>query len=42
MGGQKVYFHFFKRPERYNQHSFTLFHFFTIAIYGRNCFDMQH
>ena len=20
----------------------TLFHLFTIAIYGRNCFDMQH
>ena len=20
----------------------TLFHLFTIAIYGMNCFDMQH
>ena len=20
----------------------TLFHLFTIVIYGRNCFDMQH
>ena len=46
-GEQKVYFYFFKTPERYNQevlsHSFHLpLPSFTIAIYGRNCFDMQH
>ena len=43
MGEQKVYFYFFKRPERYNQEVVvTLFHLFTIAMYGKNCFDIQH
>ena len=37
-GDQKVYFYFFKRPERYRQEVLSLFHLFAIAIYGRNCF----
>ena len=42
IGEQKIYFYFFKRPECYNQELLSHFHLFTIAIYGRNCFDMQH
>ena len=41
--GRKVYFYFFKRPEHYNQEMLShFFHLFTIATYGRNCFDIPY
>ena len=40
--GTKGILLFFQKPERYNQEVLSLFHLFTITIYGRNCFDMQH
>ena len=37
---QKVYFYFFKTRTLQSRGVVTLFHLFTIAMYGRNCFDM--
>ena len=43
IGEQKVYFYFFQKTRTLQSRGVvTLFHLFTIAIYGRNCFDMQH
>ena len=43
IGEQKNSFIFSKDPGCYNQEVLpTLFHLFTIATHGRNCFDMQH
>ena len=43
IGEQKVYFYFSQKTRMLQSTGFvTLFHLFTIAIYGVNCFDMQH
>ena len=40
---QTVYFNFFQKTWALQSRDVvTLFHLFTIATYGRNCFDMQH
>ena len=42
-GGTKVILLFFQKTRTLQSRGVvTLFHLFTIAIYGRNCFDMQH
>ena len=41
IGEQKVYFYFFQKTRTLQSRvAVTLFQLFTIAIYGRNCFDM--
>ena len=43
IGEQKVYFYFFQKTRTLQSRGVvTLFHLFTIAMYARNCFDMQH
>ena len=43
IGEQNVYFYFFQKTRMLESRGVvTLFHLFTIAIHGRNCFDMQH